>query len=300
MKKALLFLAMIMTGMSFGQVTIGSGTAVDSNAGLSTPISNWYASSLAQMIYLASEINTSGNLTSIEFKLNGTTALTNSNDMISVWVGHSTKSAYTPTISASGADWVSVADHTQVLANGSLTQTGSTVKFTFSQPFAYNGTDNLVITVDANEPGDDGSGILFLQGASNPAVKCIMIRTDQAADNADPLNPPLNYTGGFAAESVQAKTTRPIITLNFEDLAVSNVTSENKISLYPNPVVNELFIDAPSNVQSAEIYSLSGQKIKAGLLSGNKINTSDLASGTYVLQMKFEDGSAGTKKFSKQ
>src|ERR1041384_2315480 len=109
MKRMLLSLAVLSASFSFAQVTIGSGTLVDSNPGFCTPISNYYSSSLAQMIYLPSEINDSGNITGLEFKLNGTTALNNSNNQISVWLGHSTKSAYTPVVGANGADWISIA-----------------------------------------------------------------------------------------------------------------------------------------------------------------------------------------------
>lgn len=242
MKKSVLFLALTCAGLAAGQVTIGSGTAVDTNAGLSTPISIWYASSLSQTIYLSSEIGVAGELTSIEFKLNNSTSLTNSNDQIDVWVGHTDKSNYAPVVGTSGADWVPVSGHLQVLTNGSLSQSGTMVTFTFLEPFAYNGTDNLVITVDANEPNDDGSGVLFLQTAASANPMSLMIRTDNASDNADPLNPPLNFTGTTSAQSVQAKTTRPIITLHFEDLSTSLPQATRSVTVYPNPAVHEVFL----------------------------------------------------------
>lgn len=62
MRKTLPFLALLASTFSFAQVTIGSGTLTDSNAGLSTPISIYYSTSLAQMIYMASEIGTAGTI----------------------------------------------------------------------------------------------------------------------------------------------------------------------------------------------------------------------------------------------
>ena len=47
------------------------------------------------------------------------------------------------------------------MTNGTLTQNGTNVIFTLTTPFAYNGIDNLVITVDANESGNDGSSAKF-------------------------------------------------------------------------------------------------------------------------------------------
>ena len=91
MRKTLPFLALLASTFSFAQVTIGSGTLTDSNAGLSTPISIYYSTSLAQMIYMASEIGTAGTITSIDFKVNNTNSLVNTNGMIDVWIGHTTR-----------------------------------------------------------------------------------------------------------------------------------------------------------------------------------------------------------------
>lgn len=300
MNKTLLLLVFMTTTITFGQITIGSGTAVDGNAGLSTPISIYYSTSLSQFIYLASEIGTAGTITSIDFKVNNTGALTNSNGMIDVWVGHTTKAAYTPTISATGADWESVATHTQVLTSGSFTQTGTTLKFTFTTPFVYNGTDNLIITMDANKSGDDGSSTLFYQipGATN--IMCLMIRTDVATNNANPLNPPLNYSGSFEAVSVQAKTTRPQIVLNGLMLGVQEKTIASTISVYPNPVKDNLYLTYTGNTLSASIFTLTGQLVKSDKIVGDKIQTDDIASGVYLVKLNMEDGSTATLKFIKE
>jgi hypothetical protein len=299
MKKTLLLLSFLTT-CAYSQVSIGTPGSVDSNAGLTTPISNWYATSLSQFIYLASEINASGNITGIQFTLNNTTPLTHSNDMVSVWIGHTTKSIYSPVISATGADWVPVSGQTQVFTNGTLTQVGSAVTVTFSTPFTYNGTDNLVITVDANEPADDGSGVLFYQTAASANKTSLMIRTDQAADNADPNNPPLNYDGTFTATSVQAKNTRPIITLQGITALgiVENVP--HHVAIYPNPVATDLFIKSDSNVLSAAFYTVTGQLIRPAKIYNNKIAVDDLASGVYFIKFNLEDGAVISDKFVKE
>jgi hypothetical protein len=300
MKKTLQLFAFMASSLSFGQVAIGSGTTVDSNAGLSTPISIYYSTSLSQFIYLASEIGTAGTISSLDFKVNTAGALPNSNSMIDVWVGHTTRSSYNPVVSTTGADWISVASHTQVMTSGSFTQTGTTLTFTFTTPFVYNGTDNLVITVDANKTGNDGSSVLFLQTAATTDKMSLMIRTDNAADNANPLNPPLNYTGGFAAASVQAKTTRPQIVLNGLTLGVEEHNLSDMASVYPNPVKGDLFIKSQSNATAAEIYNLAGQLIKSTEPEENKIATADLSSGIYIVKLSFEDGLTTTKKFVKE
>jgi hypothetical protein len=298
MKKQLLTALLLTAGLTNAQITIGTGTAVDSNAGLSTPISNWYATSLSQFIYLASEINGSGNITSLQFKLDEVNALANSNDQISVWVGHTTKSVYTPVISASGADWIPIAGQTQVMTNGSLTLSGMTATFTFTTPFAYNGTDNLVVTVDANEPGNDGSGPLWLQTPS-ANIMSLMIRTDITANNADPANPPLNYTGGFAAESVQAKTTRPIVTINGLTPLGINQTDIAKVSVFPNPAQSHLYFESVSAIEEIGIYTLTGQKMKT-TIQGSSVATDALPTGVYFLKGTFADGHSFATRFVKE
>lgn len=299
MRKTLLLVTLMTSFFSYGQVSIGSGTLTDSNAGLSTPISIYYSTSLSQFIYLASEIGTAGTITSIDFKVNNTNSLANTNGMIDVWVGHTARSSYSPTIGTSGADWISIADHSHVMTNGSFTQTGTTLTFTFATPFAYNGTDNLVITVDANKPGDDGNTTLFYQIPATTNVSSLMIRTDNAAENADPFNPPLNYTGGTIATSVQAKRTRPQIVLNG---LVLSVDEHNKasISLYPNPTAGSLFVGSQDKVASGEIYTMTGQLVRSIIIEQDKIPVDDLASGVYLLKLRLEDGLTIDKKFVKQ
>lgn len=220
--------------------------------------------------------------------------------MIDVWIGHTTRSSYSPVVGTSGADWISISDHSHVVTNGTFTQTGTTLTFTFSTPFAYNGTDNLVITVDANKPGDDGNTTLFYQIPATTNVTSLMIRTDTAADNADPFNPPLNYTGGTAATSVQAKRTRPIIVLNGLVLSVEEHGTKSAISLYPNPATNGLFLASQDKVASGEIYTMTGQLVRSVTIEENKIPIGDLSSGVYLLKLHMEDGKSIDKKFVKQ
>ncbi|MCR5860816.1 T9SS type A sorting domain-containing protein [Flavobacterium sp. J372] len=299
MKRILLFYSLLVAAVSSAQVTIGSGTAVDSNAGLSTPISIFYSTSLAQFIYFPSEIGSPGTITSVEFKLNQTGTLTNSNGMLDVWIGHTNVSAYNPVVSTTGADWIDISTHTQVMANGSFTVSGTTLTCTFSTPFEYNGTDNLVITVDANQPGNNGNVTKFLQTAPTTDFTSLMIRTDVAADNADPFNPPLNFTGTNTATSVQAKKTRPQIVLNGTFLSTGDF-NVNTIALYPNPSINDIVVQSASKVISAQIYSITGRLVKSTDVDNDSISTEGLAPGIYIATLKLENGSIANKKFTKK
>lgn len=100
---------------------------------------------------------------------------------------------------------------------------------------------------------------------------------------------------------------------NSGNLTATQVTTSLKskqvdfnIDIYPNPADNELTILVnDQNIQTldAEIYNLTGKMIFMKNYSTNtfKINTSDFASGTYLLKLKNSEGNLiKTEKFIKQ
>ncbi|UAB75386.1 fibronectin type III domain-containing protein [Mesoflavibacter sp. SCSIO 43206] len=159
MKKITLLLFAIFSltfcWQSMAQVTVGTGTYT--NAYSAYPLGAFYGYSYAQSIYLASEINASGDITAITFEMADADAIPNSDDMIDLWIGHTTKVEFDTT-----SDWVDVSTLTQVMTSGTLTKSGTTITFTFNAPFTYNGTDNLIIALDASEPNYDTSGDMIV------------------------------------------------------------------------------------------------------------------------------------------
>lgn len=302
MKHTLLSFCVLIASFTFGQVTIGTGTNVDSNAGLCTPVSNFYSTSLSQFIYMASEINAqAGNITGLKFYLNSTSVLTNSDGMIDVWIGHTTQNSYNPTVSSTGADWIPISSHTQVLTNGTLVQTGNLVTLTFTTPFVYNGTDNIVITVDANEPGNDGISILYYQTAPSTSIVSLMYRTDNALQNPIPATPPTNYAGTVTSTSVQAKYTRPIITLEgLTNLGLDSNPLPDPISIYPNPVEDILYIHSNDTINEVSIFDSIGQLVEIFKDSPTSISTHQLSTGVYVLKIKTQGHAVEYRKFIKK
>lgn len=70
--------------------------------------------------------------------------------------------------------------------------------------------------------------------------------------------------------------------------------------LYPNPVLNHLFI-ATQETQQYQIYSILGSKISEGTLSaGGSIDCSGLTGGVYLLNLIDSSGNVSTVKFVKQ
>ncbi len=95
-------------------------------------------------------------------------------------------------------------------------------------------------------------------------------------------------TGGFDLEAVGV----------IHDLAHNDVVENDMetISLYPNPVKDQLFVTA-QNLQSVEVYNLMGQKVMA--TTTPVINIGSLNQGIYFVRVK-ADGKTVTERIVKQ
>ena len=82
---------------------------------------------------------------------------------------------------------------------------------------------------------------------------------------------------------------------------LSNVKNQ-VINIYPNPVINDLFIKTPSEKSVIKIYSLQGSLLKtvAAYQSNDQIDLSSLQSGVYLVKISGSDGKVYTGKFVKE
>jgi hypothetical protein len=182
MKKITFLLLFLTSLLSFSQVSIGGG---DDGDGFNTPpIAPYYGYSYSQSIYLASEIGVGGDITSVEYALNPGTDFSSADSSVDVWIGHTTKTAFDST-----SDWVDVSTLSQVLITGTVTVTGDVLTVTFSAPFTYNGTDNIVVAIDANEDGYGASSDYVLSTDGPTSNLTLDQRSD--IDNSDPASPAL-------------------------------------------------------------------------------------------------------------
>ncbi len=184
MKAKLSFLTAIVgllfTGFAWAQqVQVGNGTEVNTHL----PIEPFYNYSYTQQIYLASEIgdNDGGTITEIKFYYHGSNGIASSNEW-TVYIGHTTKTEFSST-----SDWVDVSTLTQVFSGniGSVTADGwVTIDIT---DWNYNGTDNIIVAVDENQSGYDGSGDDFY-ATSVADNRALEYHSDSS--NPDPASPP--------------------------------------------------------------------------------------------------------------
>ena len=154
----LLFALMAPWAANAQSVQIGDGTGTNEYL----PSYSLYNYSVTQQIYTAEEIDASGNITSIAFYNAGSEKARKYN----IYMAHTTKSAFEST-----TDWIALTDANLVYqgAEAVALVANTWTTFTFDTPFAYNGTDNLVI------------GVLDLTGSWESGMRC---RAFTAADQA--------------------------------------------------------------------------------------------------------------------
>ncbi|PZU83374.1 MAG: hypothetical protein DI529_12705 [Chryseobacterium sp.] len=78
-----------------------------------------------------------------------------------------------------------------------------------------------------------------------------------------------------------------------ENLQTTDIQSKNSL-IYPNPTYGELFVKSDKKLQSLELYDIEGRKL---LISDkDPIDISSLSVGSYILKIKYDDGSINTQK----
>ncbi|MBR4146673.1 MAG: M6 family metalloprotease domain-containing protein [Bacteroidales bacterium] len=118
-------------------ITLGEGTAT--NAYL--PSYSYYNYSLTQQIYTASEIGTSGFITSLSFYNDGATK-TRTYD---VYMVHTDKTEF-----STNTDWITVTEADKVFSGTVTMNQGVWTTIVLDGPFAYSNMSNLAIVVDDN------------------------------------------------------------------------------------------------------------------------------------------------------
>ena len=262
MKKVLFFfitaiLLCITSALKAQNTTIQIGAGNDTIENL--PTNTFNTNSLSQQIYTATEIGQSGTIYSIAFYNISPNVTRNMN----VYLAHTNKTAFN-----SDNDWSAVTSNNLVFS-GYVTfiqNQWSIVEFT--SPFAYNGTDNLLVVVDDNSEGWVADRYFLVFNATGQAIF-----DNDDNTNYDPTNPS-GYNGyvsdvknqiqlNFAPSSCPAPTSLAVS--NIEPTSVTLSWTENGsatawdiclngnendiITVYTNPyVLTNLTPDMPYSV----------------------------------------------------
>ncbi len=81
----------------------------------------------------------------------------------------------------------------------------------------------------------------------------------------------------------------------------NNSFTENSVSMYPNPAINVLNIEALSNIESVSVYNLLGQEVIAKTINNKVVNLdiTSINSGIYIIKTTI-DGVTAASRFVKQ
>ena len=120
------------------ETAIGSGTSTSAYL----PTYAYYNYSLSEQIYTATEIGQACTITAIAFKVSNSKSTARTLDLYMV---HTTKTSF-----SGNSDWVSLSTSNKVFSGEVAFSASGWTTITLDTPFAYNGTDNLIIGVDDN------------------------------------------------------------------------------------------------------------------------------------------------------
>ena len=163
-------------------VQIGTGT--DTHSWLPTNTGRLYT--LSQQIYTTAEIGQSGDIYSVAFYNTGDTTTRN----LDLYMVHTNKNSL-----VSNDDWTAVTTADRVFSGSVHFQADDWTVINFSTPFSYNGTDNLLLTVDDNTGNGDYDIRDFLVFSTQiPSQAIVVFNNNNSTTNYDPADPS-EYSG---------------------------------------------------------------------------------------------------------
>ncbi|QOW10502.1 T9SS type A sorting domain-containing protein [Kaistella flava (ex Peng et al. 2021)] len=110
------------------------------------------------------------------------------------------------------------------------------------------------------------------------------------------ISPDGKYVGGIGANFIEGDAKGFLIKLPETALASGEIVKSAKMSVYPNPVKDILTITTLDKVESATVYSATGQVVfTAKNIVNKQINLSSLAKGVYFLQVQTDKGLQSVK-----
>jgi hypothetical protein len=122
-------------------VSIGGGEVSDYNC----PANHYYKYGWTDMIYLQSEINTTGNITKIRFQVDPSTPISYTATNQKIYMGHTTLSSFPSSTVKENAQTNYVSSDYTLVYNGTINWTVGWVEIVLQTAFPWNNTNNLLI-----------------------------------------------------------------------------------------------------------------------------------------------------------
>jgi hypothetical protein len=121
-----------------------------------------------------------------------------------------------------------------------------------------------------------------LEFITNPGYEIDKVFIDGKHDETAKTNGFYNFRNVTQNHSI-------IVTFRASPTGIENIQSQ-KISIYPNPAKDEIFIKAEQPIDKVETYSLTGSLLLSENNFNEKISVSALSKGVYLLKVYTDKG----------
>ena len=222
-------------------ITIGEGNGMTD----AVPYNTFYNYSFTEQIFLASEIEYAGNIKAVSFRLAYSYNTEYTSDIV-VYLKNVSRSTFEDT-----ADYEPVTEE-DIVFSGPWTipaDYDGWITIEFDTPFAYNGTDNLLIAVDENSEDYAIRYFRFTAPPNTVLSYCSDIWN---------LNP---YDLGSFVGPKEVSHYRGNIKLVFGGNVGIDEGSVNALSVYPNPNKGQFSLNLPEEDCEIAVYNAIGQQV---------------------------------------
>ena len=262
MKKFFLIAFLATTLMAKAQtITIGEGNGMTDVV----PYNTFYNYSFTEQIFLASEIDYAGTIKAVSFRLAYSYNTEFTSDIV-VYLKNVSRNVFDDT-----SDYEPVTEEDIVFSGPWTIPAGydGWITIEFDTPFAYNGTDNLLIAVDENSSDYAIRYFRFTDTPNTVLSYCSDIWN---------LNP---YALGSFVGPKEVSHYRANVKLVFGGSVGLDEDDMNALSVYPNPAKDMLYINGDDN-EMVSVYDAMGHLVMQEIYDGS-LNISNLESGLYAV-----------------
>lgn len=265
MKKLLFLVLFVVNVIAQAQtITIGEGSEMTAQV----PFNSFYNYSYTEQIFLANEIEYSGYIKAIKFRLAYSYNSEHTSD-IDVFMKNVSRSSF-----ADQNDYESVSEEDKVFS-GSWTIPANYddwVTIEFDTPFHYNGIDNLMIAIDENS---DDFQIRYFR-YSEVSRSALIYSSDN--DNPNPYE--LGLFSGFKEVGNQ----RANVKLVFGTVTGVVENGMELLSAYPNPAKDIIYLDGFEG-ETINVYDANGRLLIHETYNG-QLNVGNLRNGIYAISTR--------------
>ena len=251
-----------------GDVTIGSGTSNSSN--VPTYIAQRH--SISQQIYTSDEVGSAGTITAVAFKVSNSKTATRD---IDVYLSHTTKNTFLST-----SDWITQSTSNRVFSGNVAFNSSGWTTITFTTPFNYDGSSNLLLTVDDNTGSSVNSApSFFVYSANSRALYKYNKNTNYAPSSPSAIG------AGNIQNSVNQVVFTKVISGTIESLSVT-----------PNALDDFSYAqgEGPSAAKAVTLVACAAEDIT--VTAPEHFEVSDEANGTYGSTLTIPVSSRGNRE----